>query len=740
MALRLGALPIRLQPWILLILALGPAGLTGCGSAARQPRAAVLPAVAKIVIDADGVTEVSSSVLREAGIDLSSVGPQNLRLSTGGQPVAFSLVGEGNNRSLRFYGQGLRASSYDGQNVYLLAADPASQSPEATGNTIFAAPAEPAPGLRPVQVVSDTVHVEEQRQYRSQVGAGDDRWFWQPLFAPAETQLVIRTPHAASGSGELRLRVWGSSSAAVDPDHRLLLSLNGTPIADHSWDGVGAHVITAGVPPGLLQPDDNKLTLTAPGDTGAKADSLLVDWAEISYPRQLILDGASLEFSGQAPGFMVRVPDDAESRSLVLWDITDPAHPASLTGYEVEDDRLTFASDNTARRYLISTPAGARQPRAIAPAAKTDLPDWPGGADMIIVTVPEFREALEPLAAERRRAGLRVAVVDVAAVYDAFTDGRAGPEAIRALVLHAIAHWTPPAPRFLLLAGDASYDPHGYLKGPEHDLVPTQLVDTRFTGWTASDVWYAVPEEQAGADQAALEPLLAVGRFPAQTPEQMSAMVAKTLAYEREQVGAPWSDSALLLVDNDDPGFEVVADRFANNVGQGYRSEIVALTGDGSQARHRLLQAMDEGVGLLGYFGHGSMTLWAQEKIFDNEDVPRLSNRDHLPIVFTVTCLSGLFNHPTAVSLGEELLRADNGGAVAALVPSSAGGLPDQRFLADALAKSLAKARTPGNADTTSLGQAIQSAQAELPKESAGAREMGLTFNLLGDPSLSIAR
>jgi hypothetical protein len=740
MALRVGTRPIRLQPWILLVLALGPAGLTSCGSAASQPHSTVLPAAAKIVVDADGITEVSSGALQEAGIDAESVGAQNLTLSTGGQPVAFLLTGEGTNRALRFYGQGLSASSYDGHNVYLLAADPGSHSSEAAGNILSALPAEPAPGLRPAEVVSDTVHVEEQRQYLSQVGSGDDRWFWQPLFAPAEIQLVIRTPHAASGSGELRLRVWGSSSAAVNPDHRLLLSLNGIPVADHSWDGVGAHVITATVQPGLLQPGDNKLTVTAPGNTGAKADSLLVDWAEISYLRELILDDASFEFRGQAPGFTVRVPGGAESRSLVVWDITNPTRPASLTGYRVEDDRLTFASDNTLRRYLISTPAGVRQPSAIVPAAKTDLPDWPGGADMIVVTVPEFREALEPLVAERRSAGLRVAVVDVSEVYDAFTNGRAGPEAIRALVRHAVAHWTPPAPRFLLLAGDASYDPHGYLKGPEHDLVPTQLVNTAFTGWTASDVWYAVREEETGADQAALEPLLAVGRFPAQTAEQIGAMVAKTLAYEREQVGAPWNESALLLVDNDDPGFEVVADRFANNVGQGYRSEIVVLTGDGSLARRRLLQALDEGVGLLGYFGHGSMTLWAQEKIFDSEDVPSLANRDHLPIVFTVTCLSGLFNHPAAVSLGEELLRADNGGAVAALVPSSAGGLPDQRFLADALARSLAKARTPGNADTSSLGQAIQSAQAELPKESAGAREMGLTFNLLGDPSLSIAR
>jgi hypothetical protein len=134
------------------------------------------------------------------------------------------------------------------------------------------------------------------------------------------------------------------------------------------------------------------------------------------------------------------------------------------------------------------------------------------------------------------------------------------------------------------------------------------------------------------------------------------------------------------------------------------------------------------------------MTLWAQEKTFSVEDVSRLNNRNRLPIVFTVTCLSGLFNHPTATSLGEALLRAGNGGAVAALVPSSAGGLPDQRFLADGLARSLAELRGQDQKNGVTLGEAVRRAQASLPGESAGAREMGLTFNLLGDPSLPFDR
>jgi len=732
---------VRLCVWPLLILVLGAALVTSCAPGAKGSGAAANPSAVKLFVDADGAYEVPASALREAGLDLAGANPQNLMLTAGGRPVPFLLTGQGTNRALQFYGLGLGPSSYDGRNVYWLSAETSPRTIEPLPALIAARPAAPAPGLNPASVVSSTVHIEEQRQYLSQVGAGDDRWFWQPLFAPSQTKLPFTARNTAPGEGELRLRVWGNSSAPANPDHHLLLYLNGTAIADNVWDGLGAHTITATVPSGALREGENELTIKAPGDSGSKVDSLLVDWAEISYPRQLVVDDAALAFGGQAPGFTLRIPSDAASKSLVLWDITDPAEPVALTGYKVEGNRLTFASDNTPRRFLVTTPAGLQQPPAIAPATSPNLRDWPGGADLIVVTAPQFREALEPLVAARRAAGLRVALVDVSAVFDTFNDGRADPTAIRALVQHALAHWTPPAPRFLLLAGDASYDPRGYLKGAETDLIPTQLVDTTFTGWTASDVWYALPDENAGDGKtAALRPLLAVGRFPAQTVEQMNAMVAKTLAYEREQVGKPWNRSALLLVDNDDPAFMLVAQKFEEAIRRKYASEIVPLTGDGSQARARLLQALEQGVGLLGYFGHGSMTLWAQEKIFGVEDVARLGNRNRLPIVFTVTCLSGLFNHPATASLGEALLRAKDGGAVAALVPSSAGATPDQRFLAEGLAASLADPQSPAGTKGATLGEAIQRAQIGLPKGIPGAREMGLTFNLLGDPSLILDR
>jgi hypothetical protein len=453
-----------------------------------------------------------------------------------------------------------------------------------------------------------------------------------------------------------------------------------------------------------------------------------LDWIELTYPRELVLDEGELAFAGQAEAY-----DLATSGELAaLWDITDPAAPVALSAYERQGGRVRFASDGTPRRFLAAATAGLRRPAAITPVPGGDLRDLPSGADLIIVTVPQFRAALEPLVAARQKQGLRVAVVDVEQIDDTFSAGEPGPEAIRAFVQYVRAHWPAPAPRYLLLAGDASYDPRGYLGGTEKDFIPTQMVRTAFSGWTASDVWYALPDDSATA-----LPALAVGRLPSQTPEQLATMVAKTLEYERVDRTATWRHDALVVADNDEPGFAEEAKAFGDQL-TGYQARAITVEGDGAGTRQELAQAFAQGTGLLGYFGHGSVELWAQEKILAVDDVAKLTNREKLPIVFTVTCLSGLFQHPIKPSLGETLVRAKNGGAVAALVPSSAAILTDQRVLAQGLAVALgASAGTDG---PKTLGDAVLAAQQSITNASGGVREVLLTFNLLGDPTLPLAR
>jgi hypothetical protein len=410
--------------------------LTACRGKASDPAATQAqsalagPAAAvKLMVEADGIYTVPAAALRSAGFDLTTGSPEALALTRAGRPVAFQVVGQGKNRALRFYGQAPAPTAYTGQSVYWLAPTSAGAAGPAAIALRSAAPAGAA-AVTPTTVVSATVRAEEQKHYDAMAAVADDHWLWQSIFAPAEIQVPIQAPHAVAGEAMLRIRLVANSSAPGDPDHHLILSVNGAQIADEKWDGAGPHVITATVPSGAVRPGDNTVTLKAPGDTGAPADSSLLDWIELTYPRELVLDEGELAFAGQAEAY-----DLATSGELAaLWDITDPAAPVALSAYERQGGRVRFASDGTPRRFLAAATAGLRRPAAITPVPGGDLRDLPSGADLIIVTVPQFRAALEPLVAARQKQGLRVAVVDVEQIDDTFSAGEPGPEAIRAFV------------------------------------------------------------------------------------------------------------------------------------------------------------------------------------------------------------------------------------------------------------------------------------------------------------------
>jgi hypothetical protein len=86
-------------------------------------------------------------------------------------------------------------------------------------------------------------------------------------------------------------------------------------------------------------------------------------------------------------------------------------------------------------------------------------------ADYIMVAHERLKDAVEPLAEFYRKRGLAVEVVDIQDVYDEFNHGVLHPRALKDFLSYAYHSWTPPAPRCVLLVGDASWD----AKNEQHD-------------------------------------------------------------------------------------------------------------------------------------------------------------------------------------------------------------------------------------------------------------------------------
>ncbi len=218
----------------------------GCGSA--KPPSGVT--AVKLGVDADATYQVTAASLREVGFDLAAGPRDEVVLSAGGQPVPFEWVGEGAGLGIRFKGLRLAPDSYTPRNVYWLKREQGASSPKPAEGPRPTATAPSATGA-----VTATVRLEEALRYDPQARKPDERWYWQALFAPAKAEISFDAPGVEAAPAELQVYLVAKSSAPVDPDHRVLVSLNGKLVADAPWDGMVPHLVTASIPSGLLKPD-----------------------------------------------------------------------------------------------------------------------------------------------------------------------------------------------------------------------------------------------------------------------------------------------------------------------------------------------------------------------------------------------------------------------------------------------------------------------------------------------------
>jgi len=237
-----------------------------------------------------------------------------------------------------------------------------------------------------------------------------------------------------------------------------------------------------------------------------------------------------------------------------------------------------------------------------------------------------------------------------------------------------VRFWTAPAPQYVLLVGDASYDyKDNWGLGAGND-VPSYTMFSEQAGETVTDDWFALV---SGGDAL---PDLYIGRLPAATAAEAELMVAKILSYENAVNTKTWQKNILLVADNvtrvEELVFESMNDDAAAVLPAALQPPFKAYLDDyGSTATLTAdIQAqIDAGSLLVNYSGHGSIQIWAEERIFDTGDVPGLANAGRYPFIINMNCLSGYFAYPAAwnyPSLGEALMRAQDKGAVGGLGPT----------------------------------------------------------------------
>ncbi|MGC8879602.1 MAG: C25 family cysteine peptidase [Anaerolineae bacterium] len=646
----------------------------------------------KVLVGASGLYALSFSALQAAGVPIGSVDPTTFRMMHGypRQEVAIRVEGG----RILFYAAP-NFSRYTDTDVYFLSYGGASGLRMATRS------GDPT-GL-PEGIARRTIVAEQNRYYDSHYAARDgDHWYWDKLQRPdrASASYAIQM-EAPRTDIPATLTVWlhGYTDPPSNPDHHVRFTFNGSDVGEQTWDGAGAITATFTVPGSLLRAGDNQVGLALPGLSGVTVEGTWLDAIALRYATRHVSGQVAVQGEAgrrryvfnlnnpgshhlylpliQKAGGPTAAQESQESEvsqttpgAVAVYDITQPLQPKIVTNFWLSGSTLTFGdADASPAEYLIVPAGQEKAPLALQPVKTVSTPS--GGADYIVITHPDFKTAADRLASHRARQGLRTAVVDVEAIYDTFGAGRMDPQAIRNFLAYTYSYWPRPAPYYVVLLGDGSYDFKNHSGYDPRTYIPPFLADVDpWWGETATDNRLVT---LTGSDTL---PELLIGRLPANTSAEVSAMVDKIIAYEAKAVG-PWFLTQLIVADNPDAAgnfhaegdsaytyagapFSPVRLYYGNPATQPY------MYADANVLKNALVNAINNGAGLVTYFGHSSWHQWAVENLFHINDVARLNNGMRLPVALEMTCFTAFFHHPQYPTLDESLVRRGQGGVVAA--------------------------------------------------------------------------
>jgi len=669
-------------------------------------------AAVKLFVKEEGWYRVTQPELVAVGLN-PRANPHHLQLYADGQEQPIHVIGGKDGRfgprdAIEFYGVGLDTPSTDTRAYWLIeGTKPGKRIHEFKSHT-------GSLGSLSSSSFPHTVEVKDRWIYLPAIKNGEEENFFGAVVYGSGADQLLGVKHLDLGASEDAL-LEVALQGATNVSHRVRVLLNKEDVGEIVFEGQSKGLLQVEVPQSLLLEGDNLVSFVPlDGDM----DISLVHSIRLTYWHTNTADDNALKFTASGGGHLT-LSGFSHPKIRVL-DITDSNEVIEVFG-KVESQKgsyaVSFRVPGTSQRTLLAI-AGERV-KIVEGMVSNQPSSWhqvKEGYDLVIVTHRDFFDALQPLKKLRESQGLRVALIDVEDLYDEFSSGNKSPKAIKDFLASAKTKWRKP-PRFVLLVGDASFDSRNYLGSGELDFVPTKLIDTVYLE-TASDDWF-VDFNNDGL------PEMAIGRIPVQTVEEAAIVVSKIVGYEKSVK----KNEALLVADrsdnSDDYDFEGASEEIwgllpsSLVVRKIYRGQFSS----DAQAKGELLRGINQGPLLVNFIGHGSIEIW-RGNILTSDDAEGLINGMRLPFFVNMTCLNGYFQDPYSETLGEALIKAKGGGAIAVWTSSGLTEPDKQAVMNKELIKLLF------NGQLLTLGEVTARAKASVTDQ-----DIRKTWILFGDPT-----
>lgn len=258
--------------------------------------------------------------------------------------------------------------------------------------------------------------------------------------------------------------------------------------------------------------------------------------------------------------------------------------------------------------------------------------------DILIIAPEQFLAAMQPYADWKIRNGYNTEVVNLSNV-------GSNANTIKSYILdyynnHNLA--------FVIIVGDNAQFPTPTVSGNKSDNYFTELV---------------------GDDSY---PDIILGKISAETVAQVETQVQRFIAYEQNPSETSHFPVFMGIASNQGPGdnneYDYQHIRNINNKLQNYtytsgyelfEGSQGGLDASGDPTASMVATAVNSGVGIISYCGHGAEQQWVTTD-FNNNDVNALTNVGKLPFILSVACVNGEYH--TGTCFAEAWLRATHNG------------------------------------------------------------------------------
>jgi hypothetical protein len=587
---------------------------------------------------------------------------------------------------------------------------------------------------------------------------------------------------------------------SIGASSRMAISVNGAvagvvdipAVTDQSYDVFGrALALRTGLPGAAGGSLSINFNFT-PGGYNAQG---WLDWWELSGRGVLSLEGfAQLQFrdwnsvgTGRRGAFSLQGADAATR----VWDVTDPVHPLQVQGilaggvfsWDADCSSLhEYIAFNSSAKGLTITPGktgvegaaawpyggingdangadlgavGLFTPLALGKTGNQNL-HQPALSDMLIIADPALLGQAQRLAQFHiQHDRLKTLAVTSEQVYNEFAGGCPDPTALRDFVKMFYDRSNGDSakrPRYLLLFGAGSFDYKDRLAGNTNRVPAYESgISLDPLNTYTSDDFFAMLRDSADVNNPDRKNLLdlGVGRIPARTLAEASAVVDKIIHYADIRTQGPWRNELTLVADDGDQNLHFQdAEGFAGTIASGapaFTTEKIYLDAYKQQSTPAggrypdVVQAISSGIynGTLiwNYNGHGSNARLSNEVVMDQSTIAGFSNPDKLPLFITATCDFAPYDNPLIQSIGASLLVRQGSGAIALMTTTRLVFAFSNKFIND---NYLQVALTPKPDGTYySLGEAGQLTKNYTYLTQTDAVN-NRKFTLLGDPALTL--